>query len=129
MREQDKEFEGEKSEEDTSELEAEFKAHWEKYEAKIQKHVDAATEELKKAVDLAEYKMDLEEEFKNLVEGMREKVRERLASGDLSKTEATDLEDMITDRVSIPAWNNSGCYQDNFSYDYSDGWQPSQVCW
>jgi hypothetical protein len=74
--------------------------------------------------------MDLEEEFKKLVEGMREAVREKLAKGELSKNEATDLEDMITDRVSIPAWNNSGCYQDNTSYDYNDdGWSPSQVCW
>ena len=71
--------------------------------------------------------MDLEEEFRNLVEGMREKVRDKHANGELSKTEADDLQDMITDRVSILAWNNSGCYSDS---DYNDdGWQPSQVCW
>jgi hypothetical protein len=71
--------------------------------------------------------MDLEEEFKNLVAEMRQKVQDKLANGELSKTEAEDLENMITDRVSIPAWNNSGCYSDS---DYNDdGWQPSQVCW
>jgi len=71
--------------------------------------------------------MDLEEEFRNLVAEMRQKVQDKLANGELSKTEAEDLENMITDRVSIPAWNNSGCYSDS---DYNDdGWQPSQVCW
>jgi len=57
MSEHEEEFEGEEGEEgeeDTSELEAEFKAHWEKYEARIQKHVDAASKELQKAVDLAD---------------------------------------------------------------------------
>lgn|SRR5512147_2148002 len=57
MSEQDEEFEGEETEEgeeDTSELEAEFKAHWEKYEARIQKHVAEAEKALQKAVDLAD---------------------------------------------------------------------------
>lgn len=40
--------------EDTSELEAEFQAHWEKYEDKIQKHVQDAYDALEKAVNLAD---------------------------------------------------------------------------
>lgn len=38
----------------TSELEAEFAAHWEKYEAKIQQYVEEANQALSKAIALAD---------------------------------------------------------------------------
>ena len=70
--------------------------------------------------------MDLEQEFAKLVEGMRESIREKRASGELSKAEAEALDDMITDR--LEGWDSSICYSDDPDYD-EDGWQPSQVCW
>lgn len=69
--------------------------------------------------------MDLEQEFSKLVEGMRESLRAKLANGELSKTEASALEDMITER--LDGWDGSTCYTDDYNDD--DGWQPSQVCW
>ncbi len=50
----DDEIEETEEESDTSELEAEFKAHWEKHEAEIQKHVDKAYKSLQKAIALAD---------------------------------------------------------------------------
>ena len=70
--------------------------------------------------------MDLEQEFSKLVEGMRDTVRTKLANGELSKTEASALEDMITER--LEGWDGSTCYTDDEDYN-DDGWQPSQVCW
>lgn len=71
--------------------------------------------------------MDLEEEFKNLVDGMRSQVRDKENAGELTANEASELLRMISDRVEVRAWNNSGCYQGESSYD-DQGWSPSMVC-
>lgn len=74
--------------------------------------------------------MDLEEEFRNLVADMKQKVKDKEDAGDLTADEASALNRMINDRVQIRAWNSSGCYQDSLDYNYDDSvWSPSQSCY
>jgi tRNA(Met) C34 N-acetyltransferase TmcA len=111
MTEHDEEFEGEEAEEgeeDTSELEAEFKAHWEKHEARIQKHVDAAARELQKAVEIADKEgIPFYASVSFLGQNYTPAVLEKFA----------DLEQDVIDDIT-GTYNEYG----------GEGWQHSDVC-
>ena len=75
---------------------------------------------------------NLEDEFRNLVNGMRAKIEEKKLAGELADDEASLLNDMVTDRVFLRGWNDSGCsigMDSGYGWDYNDdGWSASSVC-
>lgn len=70
--------------------------------------------------------VDLEDEFQKLVQGMRDQVKQKVSDGDLTKTEASELNSMIDERVTQGWTSSSSCYEDYYYND--DGWSASSVC-
>lgn len=106
--EEECECEEEEGEGSNPELEAEFAAHVEKIQAKIQKHLDKACEELDKAVELADtHGVAFSSGISFLSQDYTPPVIEKFSELD---------QDFIND--------TTGTYSE---YD-SEGWQHSAVC-
>jgi hypothetical protein len=67
--------------------------------------------------------IDLEEEFDKLMQESIAKVRERLAKGELSLTEAADLIRLIETRMRAHSYEDEDPY-----YEEDRGWRRSSWC-
>lgn len=74
--------------------------------------------------------MNLEEEFQKLMDVAVQQIEEKRARGDLSRTEADDLIDMIAKRRNPPIHDQEpegGWEQSSWCGDTA--WESSEKCW
>jgi len=63
--------------------------------------------------------VDLEEEFKALIDGVYNEIRRKQVDGELTRQEADELTAMVDGRVQLPDTSDSWCS--------SSGWESSSL--